>query len=331
MGAGAAVGQWFATPAGIRFKRIGSLALSAIIIVILVRSIAEIGWDEVVASLPASPLFWAIYLASYLILPVFDFIIYRRWWDFGWKAIAVFLKKRVMNEALFSYSGETYVMAWAAKLLGFKFDPNEKQPPILGRGGGPGLDPREFPLAAIKDVNITSGLAGNTFTMVMLLVALALGGNELLAETMDPDTMRRLAVGFTFLVVLSLSILGFRNQVMSIPTKENLWSGGMHFTRVTGQHILFTLTWIIALPMVPLDVWILLGAVRLVIGRLPLPNKEVLFAAIAVTLTGPVGPQVQALMAAQGALHLVMHAFAWISGTLIEASEKDQTSQTSHS
>ena len=124
------------------------------------------------------------------------------------------------------------------------------------------------------------------------------------------------------LVLLSLSILGFRNRVFSLPTRENLWSGWMHFGRVSAQHVLFTLSWIIALPMIPLDVWILLGALRLVIMRLPVPNKEILFAAIAVSLTGSMGVHVQALMAAQGALHLVMHAVSWAAGTAIEATEK---------
>lgn len=318
---GAAIGQWFSTPAGERLKRIGTILLSILIVAILARSIAVIGWNEVLHALPANPWFWLVYLASYLIQPMIDHLIYRRWWVFNWKGIAVFLKKRVMNEALFAYSGETYLMAWAAKLLDVEFDPKAKQAPILGRGEGKGLDPRTHPLAAIKDVNITSGLAGNLFTLAMLLLALAMGGNEILADTLDPATMRRLSIGFALLILLSLSILGFRNRVMSVPTRDNLWSGGMHFLRVSGQHILFTLTWIIALPMIPVDAWILLGALRLVIMRLPLPNKEVLFAAIAVSLTGSMGLQVQALMAAQGALHLVMHALAWVAGTAIEATE----------
>ena len=318
---GAAFGQWFSTPAGMRVKRIGTILLSVVIILILVRSIADIGWQEVLHALPASPAFWLAYLASYFIQPVVDFLIYRRWWVFGWKGIAVFLKKRVMNESLIAYSGETYLMAWAAKLLDFEFDPNAKQAPILGRDGGEGLDPREHPLAAIKDVNITSGLAGNLVTLLMLLVALAMGGDEVLSDTLDPDMMRRLSIGFAMLVLLSLSILGFRNRVFSLPTRENLWSGWMHFGRVSAQHVLFTLSWIIALPMIPLDVWILLGALRLVIMRLPVPNKEILFAAIAVSLTGSMGVHVQALMAAQGALHLVMHAFSWAVGTAIEETE----------
>lgn len=322
IGAGAAVGQWFSTPAGVRAKRIGSIALSAIILLILFRSIAEIGWQEVLAALPLNPWFWLCYLGSYFIQPVTDYIIYRRWWTFGWPAIATFLKKRVMNEALFAYSGETYVMAWAAKLLGFEFDPNVKQPPILGRGGGPGLDPKENPLAAIKDVNITSGLAGNFFTLLMLALAMVMGGDELLFETMDPDAVRRFTIGFLFLIILSLSILAFRSKVMSIPTRENIWSAGWHFFRVSMQHLLFTLSWIIAVPEIPLDMWILLGAMRLVIMRLPFPNKEILFAAVAVTLTGPLSVHVAALMAAQGALHLVMHGVSWVAGTAIEAGEK---------
>lgn len=313
---------WFSTPMGMQVQRIGSIALSLIIILILARAIAMVGWKQVMVALPMSLLFWLVYLASYLIQPVFDHLIYRHWWRFDWRGIAVFLKKRVLNEAVFSYSGETYLMAWVARTRGLEFDPDAPRPRILGRGDGPGLDPRTHPLAAIKDVNITSGLAGNLFTLLMLFLALAMGGAGILSQAMDPDTLRRLIVGFAILVMISLSILGFRNKVMSIPVRDNLFSGGMHMLRVSGQHLFFTLTWVIALPMVSVKAWILLGALRLVVGRLPLPNKEVLFAAIAVTLTGPMGGQVQALMAAQGAMHLVMHLGAWFAASAIEGSER---------
>ena len=85
-----------------------------------------------------------------------------------------------------------------------------------------------------------------------------------------------------------------------------------------GAHVLITASWIVALPQIDIDTWILLGALRMVIGRLPLPNKELLFAAIAVSLTGDASVEVAALMAAQGALHLVFHGVAWLAASAIE-------------
>ena len=51
------------------------------------------------------------------------------------------------------------------------------------------------------------------------------------------------------------------------------------------MHFLLVATWFVALPLIGVGTWLVLGALRLVIGRMPVPNKELLFAALAVSLT----------------------------------------------
>jgi len=57
---------------------------------------------------------------------------------------------------------------------------------------------------------------------------------------------------------------------------------------------------------------------------MPIPNKELLFAALAVALTGDASIEVAALMAAQGALHLIFHGLAWTAASAIEATAPDE-------
>lgn len=309
---------WADSPAGKRTQKACSLGLSALILLILVRAIVDVGWDEILAVLPTTPLFWLLFIASYLLQPVVDWVIYWRWWPMGRRDLSVMLKKRVMNEALFSYSGETLLLVWATQKLGIEFDPDAPPKRLLGRGDGPGLDPRESPFAAVKDVAITSGLAGNLTTLLMLILALSMGGGTVLADTVDPSVIKTIIISFGALILLNIGILVFRSRVMSLPVKENVRLFWLHLARVLGQHVLITLSWIVALPAVDIHTWVLLGALRMVIGRLPLPNKELLFAAVAINLTGDASIQVAALLAAQGALHLVFHGVAWFAGSAIE-------------
>ena len=78
-------------------------------------------------------------------------------------------------------------------------------------------------------------------------------------------------------------------------------------------------SWAAALPAIDAETWFLLGALRMVIGRMPVPNKDILFAAIAVSLAGDAAIEVAALMAAQGALTLVFHGVAWAAAAAQEA------------
>lgn len=304
------------TPAAGLLRKSFNALLSILILLLLVRAIGNVGWDRVLAVLPATPLFWTAFLASYVLPPLVEWIIYRRWWHFGPEALGVFLKMRVMNDALFSYSGHTYLIVWAANRLGIRFDP-AAPPPALGRGDGPGIDPATSPFAAVKDMAVTSGLAGNLATLVLLLLALAMDGASVLGSAIDPRTLKLLLWSFAGLIVLNVGILLVRNKVLSLPVRENLFAFRWHLFRVLAVQALLVASWAIALPGIEAETWFLLGALRMVIGRMPVPNKEILFAAIAVSLTGDAAATVAALMAAQGALHLILHGLAWAASAAL--------------
>lgn len=315
-----AVRDWFKTAAGRRFQMIASGVMSLAIIGLLVRAIIDVGWQELVAVTPLGPAYWLLFAAFYFFHPVMDYHIFRKWWGLRWRDLSMFLKRRVMNEALFSYAGDAFMMAWAATRFNIAFDPDDTTPK-LGRGDGPGTHPREAPIAAIKDNAITSGLAGNLFTLLMLILAIVMGGQTIMDSDIDPTTIKRLIIGFTLLIGLSLTILFNRNKLLTLPVAANLRTFWLHLVRVSAMHFLLVATWFVALPLIGVGTWLVLGALRLVIMRMPVPNKELLFAALAVSLTGDASVKVAALMASQGVLYLAAHGLAWLMAIIIDKTE----------
>lgn len=311
--------EWSSSPVATGVKKAFNALLSIIILLLLARAIARVGWEQVIDVVPISLLFWAFFLGSYFLPPLTEWHIYRRWWKFGWPAFAVFLRMRVMNDALFSYSGHSYLLLWATKHLGIEFDPKAPPPRILGRGDGPGVDPAKSPFAAVKDMAITSGIAGIFATLLLLLLALPMDAANIIGSALDPRTIRILIGSFAALLVLNIGILIFRGNVMSLPVKENLFAFRWHLFRVLMTQALLVASWAVALPGIAFETWFLLGALRMVIMRLPVPNKEILFAAIAVSLTGDASMEIAALMAAQGALQLILHLVSWGGAAAIDA------------
>lgn len=283
-------------------QRLLSLLLSAAIFLYLADAVAEIGWGEVLAVLPANPIFYLLVAASYLTTPIIEYVIFRRWWPLRACSIAVFAKKRVLNEAVLGYSGDAYLYLWARKHLAAR---------DLGAG----------PLAAVKDVAITSALAGNLATLLMLALAFLLGKGTTVQEAFSGASMRPIVGGFIFVISISLGILLFSRKVLSLSAKENFQLFLLHCLRLCLASALLLLAWIMALPAVAVGTWVVLGAFRMVVTRLPfIPNKELLFAAISVSLTGHAAPQVAALMAAAGALHFAGHLLSYLCATLTERS-----------
>lgn len=318
-----AMRDWFGSPVGKRFQMFASFAMSAVILGLLFRAIVDVGWQELVAVTPRTAAYWLLFGAFYFFHPLMDWQIYRKWWGLGWRTLSMFFKRRVMNEALFSYAGDAFMMAWAATRFNVEFDPDDTTPK-LGRGDGPGTPAREAPIAAIKDVAITSGLAGNLFTLLMLILAVMLGGKTIMDSDIDPTTIRRLIIGFALLIGLSLTILFNRNKLLTLSVADNVRTFWLHLIRVSAMHFLLVATWFVALPLIGVGTWLVLGALRLVIGRMPVPNKELLFAALAVSLTGDASVQVAALMAAQGVLYLAAHGLAWVMAIAIDETEPER-------
>ena len=216
--------------------------------------------DAVAMIRQLSPAVWAAFGLLYLAQPVADLVIFRQLWRLPYRGVGVLMRKVVINEVLFGYSGELYFYVWAKRQ--------------------PGLS--EAPFGAIKDVNILSALAGNVITLAMLPVsAIALHGVSLEHE-LGPVFWPGLAV-----VVLSFGVLFFSRRVFSLTRSELGFVSLVHAIRLLISSGLTLLVWHLALPDVALEVWLVLLTSRLLLARLPfVANKDLVFANVVLVLFG---------------------------------------------
>jgi hypothetical protein len=246
-------------------------------------------------TLPRDPLFYPAFLALYLSLPIGDYLIFRRLWGLPVAGLVPLLKKRVANELVLSYSGEAYFYAWCRQRLRIV----------------------SAPFGAIKDVSILSAVAGNLVTLLMLAAATPF------AFGLVPHRFVMPVVGSAVIVTgLSLLALTLRRRLFSLPPRELAAVGAIHMARLAAGTILLGLCWHLALPQVALGFWLVLATMRMLVSRLPLiPNKDLLFANLAVLLVGQ-HDALARLMALTAGLALLLHVVVVALGAaaaLVEA------------
>jgi len=232
-----------------------------------------------------SPLVWAVFAVLCLVQPVADMVIFRRLWRLPIRSFAVVLRKVVINEFLFGYSGELYFFLWA------------KRQPELSR----------TPFGDIKDVNILSALGGNVLTLIMLPISAVALQRVDLTRMLGPALWPGVA-----LVALSFGALLFGRRVFSLPRRELAYVASVHLVRLLASSCLTLLLWRLALPDVALGVWVVLLTSRLLLARLPfVANKDLVFANLVLALFGAASPTAQ-LLATLSLLTLLTHLAATI-------------------
>lgn len=125
-------------------------------------------------------------------------------------------------------------------------------------------------------------MTGNFLTLVMVVLAAPL----FRALHLSLDT--RAFVGSAgFILATSMAVVLFRGRLFTLKRRELSLISAMHMVRITMMIGLGAVMWHIMLPAVALQWWILLGAVRQLLSRLPpVPNKDFVFAGVAACLIG---------------------------------------------
>ena len=269
-------------------------ALGLLMAGLLVVQVRAIGWDTIARVWPSSPWFYALFAGSYIGPILTELLIYGRLWHVGAEATPVFLRKRVMNEALFGYSGEAYAVWWAN-----------------GRASGP-----YTPLQVVKDVNILSGLVSNIGTLGLCAATLLLADGVKLASAASAARGPALLGAMAFLLVVTLFLL-LRPKLFSLPSRLRVFIGSLHTLRlVTGVMMMMAL-WSVALPGHGLALWLTLAAWRNFIARLPfVPQKDLLFVNLAILALGHAGRDVAAILALVSAMTLVAHLTVALIGAI---------------
>ena len=127
------------------FKKGIRYLVQAGIVGYLIYKLYQIGFTQVIESLPLNPLFYLLFILIYFSLPLSEIFIYGVKWNFrGFRAFLVFVQKKVLNTDVLGYSGEFYLFYWAKDKLKI-----------------PSVEAMKF----IKDNNILSSLS-STFISV---------------------------------------------------------------------------------------------------------------------------------------------------------------------
>jgi hypothetical protein len=191
------------------------------------------------------------------------------------------MKKRVVNDVLpVPYAGDASFYIWA----------RERMKMVTA------------PFGAVKDVSILSAVAGNTITLLMLAVALPFGRDLFTGEWWN-----RTLWATAGLAAMTLPFILFSKRVFTLPGPRLRWIFAIHCTRLAFGSTMIALVWHLAMPEVPVSVWLLLATGRLIVSRLPIPTKDLLFATLAIQVIGQ-GQALSDLVAFTAALTLLAHA-----------------------
>ena len=278
-------------PRSSRLAALFSALVSLAMLVAVAMEARDLNLAQIIHMIPRQAPFWLAFAAYYLIPPLTEWVIYRRLWGLPFSGIAALLRKLVSNELLLGYLGEVQFYAWAR-----------------GR-----LNMVTAPFGAIKDVTILSALTGNISTLVMLAAAWQwISDGAFGKETSTVFTSLGVVLLTSFIILL------FRQKLFTLPRRELWLITGIHFARILAFVGLSALMWHFVLPNVAYGLWLVLATLRMLISRLPLlPNKDVVFAGIAVLLLGQEA-EIASLMAMMAGLLLITHL---IVGTVFASAD----------
>jgi len=274
--------------------------LSLIVVGAAIHQARGLDFATILELVPASPTFWVLFAISYLIGPATDWFIFHRLWGVGASAFGALIRKLIYNEMLVGYFGEVYFYGWARHNLEFV----------------------TTPFGAVKDVAVLSAVAGNVTTLVFLVVAFPF-------VRLLPLHEHATAIGLSlaFVIGSSLAVMLLRGALFSLERSELQMVFATHLFRILATTVLSAALWHLVLPDVALGWWLLLVTIRLLISRLPfVPNKDIVFAGIAVLALGEV--EIAALMALMAGLILAAHVLAGLSFALADLLTKGRSDET---
>jgi hypothetical protein len=288
------------------------LAIVVAVLVFLTNKVSAIGWHDVMAALPTHPLYYVFFLAMFLTVPITEMMAFRIMW--GDKTVrpkehlGAFIRKRVYNYAVLSYSGEAYIALWARKKTQ--------------------LQNREI-VANVKDASVLSSIASNSFTLLMLAIFFVTGQLSVLINA-DPDYELYLGLAALIGIVVLPLVIKFSDKIIAIDANKAKKVVAIHFARVTLTLLFQALQWAVILPGVPFDTWLLFLTAQLVLTRVPfLPNVDLLYVGLGLSLAGYIDAPdavIAGMFLASGALFQLTNLIAFILTSFDRAPKDEEVS-----
>lgn len=259
-----ATGGWLG-----RHRRPIGWAFNAAILAYVAWQFWQLGFAEVVRALPTQPVFYLVYLAHFAATPVSERWIFRLMWrDVPPVPIGVLLRKRAMNLIVFGYSGDVWFYLW-----------------VRARHT---IGDRRI-LSALKDSSILSGIASGVGTAILAVWLVTTGAGQVIALSIG-SYMQTLGVVAVLALFLLPVLYHLRSRIFGVATATLAAVLALHVGRLVFTQVAQALQWAVVMPEVGFDVWLLFLTVQLLILQIPfVPNRDILFLAVGVQLTGSVG------------------------------------------
>jgi hypothetical protein len=239
-----------------------------------------------------------VFVANYFGLPLYETAIYHLLWKTGPQILPILLRKRVYNEAVLEYSGESALILWAGK-----------HTPISDREA----------FRNVRDVNVLSALAANVVTFLVLVAVIAGVADKL--GVGDAVLLRRgtLIIGGSVLLLLGLGLL-LRKRFLSLSLGQCAAVYGIHTLRLCTFMGLQALQWHLAAPTIGWQTWTIFIALQMAVARLPLiPAKDLFFTGLAMRLGARITldpATIAGLFVASSVLNLLANGAMYIVGLL---------------
>lgn len=244
-------------PKSKQIQKISRRVIVAAIVGIILYQLWDIGWVEVLQSLPVHPLFYVLFFVLYLTLPTGEVFIYRQVWSVKrWDSFKAFLTKRVYNEEVMGYSGEFYLFMWARKNV----DKREKDV-----------------LKNVRDNNIISAITSN-LVAVTLIGVLVFTGIINFDDLFGNVNIVYVATGLIIAAAFVTLFIQFRKYIFELPLTKAVRVFTIYLVRFLIHHMLLIVQWAVVIPDTPLSVWFLFLAIIIVVNRIPfIPSRDLVF------------------------------------------------------
>ncbi len=287
-----------ANPGGRRALQLLRWIIPIVLLVLIGRRLAELGWRQIWIARPGNIGFYLLLVMQFFLQPFGDYFVYRGLWGTAnTPPMAVILRKRLLNTFMLDYSGEAFFYFWAQARL-------KLAPGML--------------VHAIKDSNLLSGGAGLVMVYLMVLALLASGGLTIPAALNVHSWIFALA-GTVPLILCAGLVLGHRT-LTALSRAQIAATFAIHFIRSLLVLAVEFGLWELSGALPTAVACLQFVALRLVVTRLPLvPNKDLIFVGAGIAAAGlanvsvtPVATVLVILAAADLILAATVASVAWL-------------------
>jgi hypothetical protein len=238
--------------------------LYTLIVGILVYQLWEIGFVDILNSVPKNPLVYVLAVVLFFVLPIAEHFAYGRFFSFkASESIPMLIKKRVFNKNLMSYVGEFDFYLWLT----------QKEPEKSKR--------RVFDI--VKDNNIISSAASIVLVSALLLVLL------FLYYSGDGVKDYLLILGYVLgyiLLLVAVVVAMAKTNIYSLNMRDTWYLTSVHSARILFVSAVQILQWYLAITDITVWELFVILSVQMVISRIPiLPAKDLIFISGSIELT----------------------------------------------